>query len=176
MDSSVEVAVDFIPPAPSDVEDPLVVVAGDSIPPAPSDVEDPSVVVAGDSIPPGPSDVEDPSLGVTDGGMLGRGLPSQGSFVVVDVERAVSIIFGGGRKLADLVIGHPGGSFAKAEANFEELKKVILNVYMLTLKIIMIYLNLHTPHARKRENMNASISFMVSNSNFTVSLQFNGQN
>ena len=76
-----------------------------SIPPEPSDVEEPSVVVAGDSTPPAPSDVEDPSLGVTDGGMLGRGLPSQGSLVGVDVERAVSIIFGGGRKLADLVIG-----------------------------------------------------------------------
>ena len=83
---------------------------------------DPSVVVAGDSIPPAPSDVEDPSLGVTEGGRLGRGLPSQGSLVGVDVERAVSIIFGGGRKLADLVIGHPGGSSSKAEANFEELK------------------------------------------------------
>ena len=117
-----------IPPRPSDVEEPSVEVAGDSIPPGPSDVEDPSVVVAGDSIPPAPSDVEDPSLGVTDGGMLGRGLPSQGSLVGVDVERAVSIIFGGGRKLADLVIGHPGGSFSKAEANFEELKLIIFNV------------------------------------------------
>ena len=146
------------------------------IPPRPSDVEEPSVEVAGDSIPPAPSDVEDPSLGVTDGGMLGRGLPSQGSLVGVDVEREVSIIFGVGRKLADLVIGHPGGSFAKAEANFEELKVVLLYIHMLTIKIIMIYLNLHTPHASKRENMNASTSFMVSNSYFSfyfnVSVQF----
>ena len=71
------------------------------------------------SISPGPVDVGEPSLGVTDGGMLGGGLPSQGS--LVDVERAVSIIFGGGRKLADLVVGHPG-SFAKEEANLVELK------------------------------------------------------
>ena len=145
-------------------------------PPGPSDVKDPSVVVTGDSVPPAPSDVEDPSLGVTDGGMLERGLPSQGSLVGVDVEREVSIIFGGGRKLADLVIGHPGGSFAKAEANFEELKIVMLIVYILMIKIIMIYLNLHTPHASKRENMNASTSFMVSNSYITfysnVSAQF----
>ena len=139
----------------------VVSVTGDSIPPVPSDEENPSIVVAGDSIPPAPSDVEDPSLGVTDGGMLGRGLPSQGSLVGVDVEREVSIIFGGGRKLADLVVGHPGGSFAKAEAIFEELKVVLLNIHMLTIKIIMIYLNLHTPHASKRENMNAITSFMV---------------
>ena len=56
--------------------------------------------------------------------MLGRGLPSQGCLVGVDVERAVIIIFGVGRKLADLVIGHPGGTFSKAEANIEELKIV----------------------------------------------------
>ena len=149
----------LIPPGPSDLEDPSFGVAVDCIPPRLS------VVVTGDSIP--PSDVEDPSLGVTDGGMLGRGLPSQGSLVGVDVERAVSIIFGGGRKLADLVIGHPGGSSSKAEANFEELKVVIFNVYMLIIKTIMIYLNLHTPHASNRENMNASTSFMVYNSYFT---------
>ena len=35
------------------------------------------------------------------------------------------------------------------------------------IKTIVIYLNLHTPHASKRENMNASTSFMVSNSYFT---------
>ena len=104
--------------------------------------------------------------------MLGRGLPSQGSLVGVDVERAVSIIFGGGRKLADLVIGHPGGSFAKAEANFEELKVVLFNVHMLIIKTIMIYLNLNTPHASNRENMNARTSFMISHSYFTVSAQF----
>ena len=133
---------------------------------------DSSVAVAGDSIPPAPSDVEDPSLGVTDGGMLGRGLPSQGSLVGVDVERAVSIIFGGGRKLADLVIGHPGGSFSKAEANFEELKLIKFNFYMLTIKTIMIYLNSHIPHASKIETMKANKSFMISNSYFTFSAYF----
>ena len=64
----------------------------DFIPPGPLDVKDPSLGVAVDCIPPEPSDVEDPSLGVTDGGLLGRGLPSQGS--LVDVERA-DIIVGG---------------------------------------------------------------------------------
>ena len=96
--------------------------------------------------------------------MLGRGLPSQGS--LVDVERAVIISFGDGRELADLVISHPG-SFSKEEANLVELKLVIFNVFMLIMQTIMIYLNLHTPHASKRENMNASTSFMVSNSYFT---------
>ena len=57
--------------------------------------------------------------------MLGGGLPSQGS--LVDVERAVIISFGDGRKLADLVIGHPG-SFAKEEANLVELKLGIFYV------------------------------------------------
>ena len=76
-------------------------------------------VVAVDCIPPGSSDVEDPSLGVTDGGILGRGLPSQGS--LVDVERAVIIILGDGRELVDLVVGQPG-SFAREEANLVELK------------------------------------------------------
>ena len=71
-----------------------------------------------DCIPPGPSDVEDPPLGVTDGGILGRGLPSQGS--LVDVERAV-IIKVDDRELVVLVVGHPG-SFAKEEANLVELK------------------------------------------------------
>ena len=42
--------------------------------------------------PPRALDLVDPSLGLTDGGLLGRGLPSQGS--LVDVERAV-IIEGG---------------------------------------------------------------------------------
>ena len=69
--------------------------------------------------------------------------------------------------MTDLVIGHPGGSFAKAEANFEELEIVLFNIHMLMMKTIVIYLNLHTPHASKRENMNASTSFMVSNSYFT---------
>ena len=67
----------------------------------------------------GPVDVNEPSLGVTDGGVLGGGLPSQGS--LDDVERAVIISFGDGRELADLVVGHPG-SIAKEEANFVELK------------------------------------------------------
>ena len=69
-----------IPPKSSDV------VAVVCIPSGPSDKEDPSLGVAVACIPPGPSDVEDPSLGVTDGGLLGRGLPSQGSLVDVDVE------------------------------------------------------------------------------------------
>ena len=64
----------------------------DCILPGPSDAEDPSLGVAVDCFPPGPSDVEDPSLGVTDGGLLGRGLPSQGS--LVDVEREVIIVGG----------------------------------------------------------------------------------
>ena len=64
---------------------PSLGVAVDCIPPRPSDVEDPSLGVAVDCIPPGPSEL-------TDGGLLGRGLPSQGS--LVDVERAV-IIEGG---------------------------------------------------------------------------------
>ena len=40
-----------------------------------------------------PAHIEDPSLGLTDGVLLGRGLPSQGS--LVDVERA--FIIEGGR-------------------------------------------------------------------------------
>ena len=79
--SSNVVAVDCIPPGPSVVEDPSLGVAVDCIPSGPSDEGDPSLGVA-----------EDPSLGLTDGGLLGRGLPSQGS--LVDVERAV-IIEGG---------------------------------------------------------------------------------
>ena len=71
-----------------------------------------------DCIPVGSSDVEVPSFGVIDGGMLGRGLPSQGS--LVDVERAVIISFEDGRESVDLVVGHPG-SFAKEEANLVEL-------------------------------------------------------
>ena len=78
--SSDVVAVD-IPSGPSDEGDPSLGVAVDCIPPGPSDEGDPSLGVA-----------EDPSLGLTDGGLLGRGLPSQGS--LVDVERAV-IIEGG---------------------------------------------------------------------------------
>ena len=117
--------------------------------------------VATGSIPPSPSDVEEPSLGVTDGGMLGRGLPSQGS--LVDVERAVIIIFGDGRELADRLVGHPG-SFAKEEANLVELKLGNFNDFYFSFHV---YLNSHIPHASKRENMNASTSFIVSNSYFT---------
>ena len=97
---------------------PSLGVAVDCIPPGPSDVEDPSLGVAVDCIPPRPSDAEDPSLGMTDGGLLGRGLPSQGS--LVDVERAV-IIKVDDRELVVLVVGHPG-SFAREEANLVELK------------------------------------------------------
>ena len=64
----------------------------DCIPAGCSDMEDPSLGVAVDCIPTGPPDVVDSSLGLTGGGLLGRGLPSQGS--LVDVERAV-IIEGG---------------------------------------------------------------------------------
>ena len=110
--------MDCIPPRPSDVEDPSLAVAVDCIPPRPSDVKDPSLGVAVDCIPPRPSDVEDPSLDVTDGGFLGRGLPSQGS--LVDVKRAD--IIGDDRELVVLVIGHPG-SFAKEEAKGVELKR-----------------------------------------------------
>ena len=39
-----------------------------------------------DCIPAGTSVGEDPSLGVTDGGLLGRGLPSQGNLVDVEVD------------------------------------------------------------------------------------------
>ena len=74
--------------------------------------------------PPRPSDVEDPTLGVSEGGILGRGLPSQGC--LVDVERVV-IITVDDRELVVLVVGHPG-SFAREEANLVELKLVIFHV------------------------------------------------
>ena len=67
------------------------------------------------------SDEEDPSLGVTDGGMLGRGLPSRGG--LVDVERPVIIILVDDRELVVLVVGRPG-SFAGEEDNLVELKLV----------------------------------------------------
>ena len=60
---------------------------------------------------------------MTDGGFLGRGLPSQGS--LVDVERADIIV--SGRELVVLVVGQPG-SFAKEEAKGVELKRVIIYV------------------------------------------------
>ena len=78
------VSSDCTPPGPSDVENPLVGVALDFISTGPSDKEDPSLGVA-----------VDPSLGLTDGGLLGRGLSSQGSLVVVDVVERVIIIVGG---------------------------------------------------------------------------------
>ena len=52
----------------------------DCIPAGPSDREDPSLGAA-----------VDPSLGLTDGGLLVRGLSSQGSLDVIVVERAVFI-------------------------------------------------------------------------------------
>ena len=64
-----------------DIEDPSLEVAVDCISTEPSDMEDPSLGVA-----------IDPSLGLTDGGLLGRGLSSQGSLAAVDV---VIIIVGG---------------------------------------------------------------------------------
>ena len=55
----------------------------------------PSLEVAVDCIPTGPSYMEDPavdpSLGLTDGGLVLRGLSSQGSLDVIVVERAVFI-------------------------------------------------------------------------------------
>ena len=74
--------MDCIPPGASDVEDPSLGVVVDCIPPRLSVVGDPSRA----------SYVLNPSFGLTDGVLLGRGLPSQGSFV--DVDRAV-IIEGG---------------------------------------------------------------------------------
>ena len=74
------VSSDCTPPGPSDVENPLVGVALDFISTGPSDKEDPSLGVA-----------VDPSLGLTDGGLLGRGLSSQGSLDVIVVERAVFV-------------------------------------------------------------------------------------
>ena len=84
--------MDCILTGPSDVVDPSPGVAVDCFLPGSSDVKDPSLGVAVDCIPPGASDVEDPSLELTDGVLIRRGLPSQGS--LVDVERAV-IIEGG---------------------------------------------------------------------------------
>ena len=62
----------------------------------PLDVKEPSLGVAVNCILPGPSYMEDPavdpSLGLTDGGLVLRGLSSQGSLVVLNVvERAVFI-------------------------------------------------------------------------------------
>ena len=94
--SSDRVAVDCIPPGPLDVVDFSVGAAVDCIPPGPLDVEDPSLGVAVVCIPPGPSVGEDPSLGVTDGGLLGRGLPSQGNLVDVEVDVEREVIIGGG--------------------------------------------------------------------------------
>ena len=93
---SLEVAVNCISTGRSDREDPTLGVAVDCIPPGPSDVEDPSVGVAVDCIPAGTSVGEDPSLGVTDGGLLGRGLPSQGNLVDVEVDVEREVIIGGG--------------------------------------------------------------------------------
>ena len=56
----------------------------------------PSLGVAVDCIPAGTSVGEDPSLGVTDGGLLGRGLPSQGNLVDVEVDVEREVIIGGG--------------------------------------------------------------------------------
>ena len=59
------------------------------------------------------------------------------------------------------MIGHPG-SFANDEANLVELKKVMILCLMVQLCTLYHYLNLHIPHASKRENMKASTSFIVS--------------
>ena len=110
-------------------------------------------------IPPRPSDVEDPSLGVTDGGIIWRGLSSQGR--LVDVDREVNIIIEDERVLVILVVGHPG-PFVKEEADLLELKlkKTCADMYYeLT---TMTYLHSQIPHASKSENMKASTSFIVS--------------
>ena len=88
-----------------------------------TDIEDPWLGVAKVCIPPRPSDVEDPSLGVTDGGIIWRGLSSQGS--LVDVDREVNIIIEDERVLVILVVGHPG-PFVKEEADLLELKRHVL--------------------------------------------------
>ena len=69
----------LIPPGPSDLEDPSFGVAVDCIPPRLSVVGDPSRA----------SYVLNPSFGLTDGVLLGRGLPFHGS--LVDVERELMI-------------------------------------------------------------------------------------
>ena len=76
---SLEVAVDCIPSEPSDVKDPSLGVAVNCILPGPSYMEDPAV---------------DPSFGLTDGGLLVRGLSSQGSLVDVNVVERVVFIAG----------------------------------------------------------------------------------
>ena len=93
-----------------------VVLAVDGISPESSNR---SVVLPVEGISPESSDVEDPTRGVTDGGILGRGLPCQGG--LVDVERPVIIILVDDRELVVLVVGRPG-SFAGEEANLVELK------------------------------------------------------
>ena len=70
--------MDCIPTRPSYMEDPSLGVAVDCIPTGRADSEDPSLGVA-----------VDPSLGLTDGGLVLRGLSSQGSLDVIVVERAV---------------------------------------------------------------------------------------
>ena len=77
------------------------------------------------------------------------------------------MIIGDDRELVDLVIGHPG-SFAKEEAKGVELKREIISCLKSYEVSIMIYLNLHIPHASKSENMKATNSFMISNTYFTV--------
>ena len=108
----------------ADVEDPSVVLAVKGISPESSDVEDTSVVLPVEGFSPESSDVEDPTRGVTDGGILGRGLPCQGG--LVDVERPVIIILVDDRELVVLVVGRPG-SFAGEEDNLVELKLVIFH-------------------------------------------------
>ena len=95
-----------------------VVLAVDGISPESSNR---SVVLPVEGISPESSDVEDPTRVVTDGGILGRGLPCQGG--LVDVERPVIIILVDDRELVVLVVGRPG-SFAGEEDNLVELKLV----------------------------------------------------
>ena len=126
-----------------------------------TDIEDLWLGVAKVCIPPRPSDVEDPSLGVTDGGIIWRGLSSQGS--LVDVDREVNIIIEDERVLVILVVGHPG-PFGKEEADLLELKLKKTCADMYNELTTMTYLHSQIPHASKSENMKARASFMVFNS------------
>ena len=85
--------MDSVPSESTDVEDPSLRVVMDCIL---SDVKDTLLGVAVDCSSSIPSDLVDPSLGLTDGGLLGRGVPSKASLVVfVDVVDREFFIEGG---------------------------------------------------------------------------------
>ena len=78
--------MDSVPSESTDIEDPSLGVDFEFIPSSPYDVEDTLLGAAVDCSLSIPSDLVDPSLGLTDGGLLGRGVPSKASLVVfVDV-------------------------------------------------------------------------------------------